>query len=157
MLDITSNSVIGRMQAWSPSRRIAVTMFLCFVFFEVFKNKMEEWNSHHHSWNITMLSSAGVRRGAPSSSWAIIPVKGAKDWTLMTVRLSFAPKARCWEEGRLPVSIYYSGVNSLCTIHFQKSRPTPSHLLGCSQLLHLSCGFTSKELLPLDSALKHSN
>ena len=46
---------------------------------------MEEWNSRHHSWNITMLSPAGVRRGAPSSSWAIIPAKGAKDWTLMTV------------------------------------------------------------------------
>lgn len=71
---------------------------------------MEEWNSRHHSWNITMLSPAGVRRGAPSSSWVIIPTKGAKDWTLMTVCLSFVPKARCWEEGCLPVSIYYSGV-----------------------------------------------
>lgn len=70
---------------------------------------MEEWNSRHHSWKTTMLSPASVRRGAPSSSGVIIPAKGAKDWTLMAVHLSFAPKARCWEEGRLPVSIYYFG------------------------------------------------
>lgn len=59
MLDITSNSVMGRMLLVSISKNC------CYDFiFEVFKTGDGNLNSRHHSWNITMLSPAGVRRSS---------------------------------------------------------------------------------------------
>ena len=118
---------------------------------------MEEWSSHHHSRKTTTLSlpvSGGELH--PAASWRyLLRVPRTEPWGKSVCHLH--PRQGAGNKGSFLSASNTLEWNTLCTIHFKKSSrpPTPTPMLTATSS-QPSCGSTSKEFLPLDSALKHS-